>query len=351
MTSMLTPHPLPIPAFFDPQKTGQIWKVPYETRARDAREWSRQHSIPPASASGFRIGLLGIDLQNTFCIPDFELFVGGPSGTGAVDDCRRLASFIYRNLANLTGITMTLDTHSPVQIFHAIYLIDEQGKHPDPMSSISAEDVASGRWKFNPAVAASLGITPEYGQAQLVDYTHKLQQMGKYDLTVWPYHAMLGGIGHAVVPAIEEAVFFHSIARSSQPDLILKGNEPLTESYSAVGPEVEQGPDGRILGRKSGRLLEKLGQYDAFIIAGEAKSHCVAWTIADLLQDILEEDPGLAARVYLLEDCTTPIAVPGVADYSEPADAAYARFAEAGMHRVLSTEPIESWPGIPVFVG
>jgi hypothetical protein len=35
-----------------------------------------------------------------------------------------------------------------------------------------------------------------------------------------------------------------------------------------------------------------------------------------------------------------------VTDYTEEADAAFARFAAAGMHVVRSTDPIESWPGI-----
>jgi hypothetical protein len=40
------------------------------------------------------------------------------------------------------------------------------------------------------------------------------------------------------------------------------------------------------------------------------------------------------------------VVVPGVVDYTDEADAAFARFAEAGMHVVRSTEPIESWPGL-----
>jgi hypothetical protein len=35
-----------------------------------------------------------------------------------------------------------------------------------------------------------------------------------------------------------------------------------------------------------------------------------------------------------------------VADYTDEADEAFARFAEAGMHVVRSTDPVESWPGI-----
>jgi len=57
-------------------------------------------------------------------------------------------------------------------------------------------------------------------------------------------------------------------------------------------------------------------------------------------------DRELAQKTYLLEDCTSPVVVPGVTDYTEKADAAFARFAAAGMHVVRSTDPIESWPGI-----
>ena len=76
------------------------------------------------------------------------------------------------------------------------------------------------------------------------------------------------------------------------------------------------------------------------VVAGQAKSHCIAWTIDDLL----EEESGLAERTYLLEDCTSPVVVPGVVDYTDEANAAFERYAEAGMHVVQSTTPIEQWP-------
>jgi len=54
----------------------------------------------------------------------------------------------------------------------------------------------------------------------------------------------------------------------------------------------------------------------------------------------------LLGKVYLLEDCTSPVVVAGVVDYTDDADEAWRRFAEAGMHVVRSTDPIDSWPGI-----
>lgn len=336
---------LPDPAHYNPDTVGEVWRVDYQARAAGARQWVRRHGIAPANRDAFRVCLLLIDVQNTFCIPGFELFVGGASGTAAVDDNRSLCGFIYRNLHVITRIMPTMDTHRALQIFHDHFLVDASGSHPAPFTSISAADIADGRWRFNVAVSDQLGVTPEYGQRYLEHYVDSLQREGKFALTVWPYHAMLGGIGHALVPAVEEAVFFHSIARDSQPDLVLKGTHPLTEHYSAFGPEVAAGPDGRPISAWDETRYLRLAEYDAVIIAGQAKSHCVAWTIADLLSRAEKQDDQLAERLYLLEDCTSPIVVPGGEDYTGPADAAFARFAAAGAHRVRSTDPIETWPG------
>jgi nicotinamidase-related amidase len=336
---------LPLPAHFDAARVGNVWRVPYEDRAREAPAWAERHDLRPAAEDSFRLCLLAVDVQNTFCIPDFELFVAGRSGSGAVDDNRRLCEFVYRNLGTITQILPSLDTHHAMQVFHAIWLVDEEGNHAPPYTLVSAEDVEAGRWRVNEAVADTLGIGADYAQRHLAHYTRRLAEGGKYDLTVWPYHAMLGGIGHALVSAVEEAVFFHGVARHSRPEFQVKGDNPLTEHYSMLGPEVTEGPDGDRLGGPNTGLIETLLNFDAVVVAGQAKSHCLAWTIDDLLEDD-EVRERLAERTYLLEDCTSPVVVPGAVDYTDEANAAFERYAAAGMHVVRSTDRIESWPGL-----
>jgi nicotinamidase-related amidase len=336
---------LPVPAHFDADRAGEVWRVPYEDRAREASEWAATHGLRPAVEDSFRVCLLAVDVQNTFCIPGFELFVAGRSGTGAVEDSRRLCEFVYRNLDTITQIYPSLDTHRAMQVFHAIWLVDEQGNHPTPYTLVSPEDVETGRWRVNRAVAESLGIDVDYAERHLAHYTRRLAEGGKYDLTIWPYHAMLGGIGHALVSAVEEAIFFHSVARYSQPEFQVKGDHALTEHYSMLGPEVTEGPDGDPLGAKNTELIDRLLEFDAVVVAGQAKSHCLAWTIDDLLEDDDVRRCGLTERTYLLEDCSSPVVVPGVVDYTDEADAAFERYAAAGMHVVRSTDPIDSWPG------
>ena len=333
---------LPIPEHFDTKKVGQFWRVPYPERAAEAKKWAEQYSIQPATSDKNQICLLIIDAQNTFCLPEFELFVGGRSGSGAVDDNLRLCEFIYRNLNAITTIAPTMDTHTAMQIFHPIFWINEAGEHPLPAAtSISLEDVQQGIWKVNPAVAHSIA-NGNYSalQKHALHYVQTLSEDGKYPLIIWPYHSMLGGIGHALVSAVEEAIFFHSIARNSQALFEIKGGNPLTENYSVLRPEVLEGPEGNSIAQKNASFIDRLLGFDAIIIAGQAKSHCVAWTIDDLLTEILALDRKLAKKVYLLEDCSSPVVVPGVVDFTEQADAAFQRFAAAGMNVVKSTQLI-----------
>jgi nicotinamidase-related amidase len=340
----LTMRELPVPPHFEPSDVGKVQRVPYQLRAQEAEDWARTHGLRPAAEDSFRLCLLAVDVQNTFCTPGFELFVAGRTGTAAVDDNRRLCEFIYRNLGTITQIVPSLDTHHALQLFHTIWLVDDEGNHPAPFTLVSVGDVESGRWKVNRPVVEALGIDVDYARRHLLHYTRQLAAGGKYDLTVWPYHAMVGGIGHALASAVEDAIFFHSIARRSQPNFQVKGDSPLTEHYSILGPEVLRGPDGELLGAKNTQLIDQLLRFDAIVVAGQAKSHCLAWTIDDLLAD---EAAGslLAERTYLLEDCTSPIVVPG-ADYTDQADAAFRRYAGAGMHVVRAADPIETWPGV-----
>jgi nicotinamidase-related amidase len=300
---------LPLPPHWDPDSTVEVRKVPYEERAADAAAWARAHAVPPAREDGNRLCLLLVDCQNTFCTPGFELFV-----PGAPADNRRLCQFVYRNLGAITQIVPTLDTHHALQVFHASWLVDAEGRHPAPYTVVSVRDVEDGIWRAaDPAQ-----------QEGLADYVRALEAGGRYRLTVWPYHAMLGGIGHALVSAVEEAVFFHSIAREISPAFQVKGDDPRTEAYSALGPEVG--------GRRNDDLIELLRSFERVVLAGQAKSHCVAWTVEDLLEDLP------ADRLYLLEDCMSPVVVPGSVDFTAEADAAVARFAERGVNVVRSTD-------------
>ncbi|EKD53493.1 MAG: hypothetical protein ACD_61C00031G0004 [uncultured bacterium] len=138
---------------------------------------------------------------------------------------------------------------------------------------------------------------------------------------------------------------FHSFAREVDAHTEIKGGNVLSENYSALRPEVLFAMK-QAIAQKSTGFVKSLMAYDYLAIVGQAKSHCYSWSVDDFLTEIVAVDPSLAKKVYLVEDCTSPVVVPGVVDHTDNANAAFARFAKAGMNIVKSTDPIESWPGI-----
>jgi nicotinamidase-related amidase len=343
----------PIPSFFDKNKADQVFPVPYLQREKDAIAFRKSHDILHKSSDRVKVCLLIIDDQITFCTPPpwGQLFVGGRSGRAAVDDSVRTCEFIYRNLGSITKIVPTLDTHMANQIFHPVFWVDENGNHPDGALApfISLDDIKSGKWSPNPALADELcGGNYAWLKAYVQHYAQTLTDAGKYQLEIWPYHAMLGGVSHALVPIIEEAAFFHNIARSSQTEFEIKGGNTLTENYSVLQPEVLMRHDGKPLAQKNAKLISRLIGSDMVIACGQAKSHCFAWTMENLRTEIMAQDPELAKKVYILGDCTSPVVIPGVIDFTDMANAAFDKFVAAGMHVVNSTDPIEKWADSPL---
>ena len=344
---------LPMPGFYraDQVVASDRW-IDYAALQAAATDWREQHDIKAASTDRFKLGVLAIDVQNTFCHPQGELYVAGMSGTGAVDDSVRLVEFIYRNLGVISGLSCTLDTHRMFAVFHPAFLVNDQGAHPAPFSQVTNADIKSGVWRPSPFASSALGVSLMALERHLDHYTAELERAGRYALTIWPYHGVLGDRGHTLVTGLAEAANFHGLVRGVQPGIEVKGTNPLVENYSVLGPEVRQLFNGSPVERNT-RFVEQLLRYDALVIAGQAKSHCVAWTIDDLLSEILSKDPALARKVYLLEDCTTSIVVKDgagsvLADYGPDADKAFDKFRQAGMHVVNSTDPLDTWPGLAI---
>ncbi|HVC80962.1 MAG TPA: nicotinamidase [Chloroflexota bacterium] len=346
---------LPLPEFFEPANARR-WDYRPDPQAllSAAAEWRRQYGIVPAAAAAEKVHLLVIDAQKDFCFPAGSLYVGGRSGTGAMDDNRRLAEFVHRNLGTITAITTTLDTHVPTQIFFPSFWLDPSGSPPAPHTLVRADRIRSGALRPNPAIADWLcGGDYPWLVAQAAFYCDELARAGKYELYLWPYHCLLGSDGHALAGIIQEAQLFHAFARQTQAGIEMKGSHVLTENYSILRPEVLLSHDGGTLAQKNTALLATLLNSDVIVIAGQAASHCVKSTIEDLLAEIIAVDPSLAGKVYILADCMSSVVVPDgtggfLADFTDQAAAALDRFQNAGMQAVDSTVPMADWPRWPL---
>jgi nicotinamidase-related amidase len=341
---------LPIPTNFVVQNAYEAgFCVPnVSLLQKQAEDWRKMHDLKPVGGDRTKIHMLVIDDQFDFSFPTGSLYVGGRTGTGAMDDQKRLAEFVYRNLGVISQITPTMDTHFPFQIFYPVAHMLQDGSHPEPNTIILADEYRSGKFQANPAMARQIGVDPVWLSRQFAYYCDQLEAKGKYKLYLWPYHCMIGSGGHRLAGVIEEARLFHSFARGAANLPEIKGGNALTEHYSIFRPEVTTCWDSQSIpgAQKNTQLLKRLVTADYIIIAGQAASHCVKESIEDLLAEILALDPALAKKVYILRDCTSSVVVPGIVDFTPDAEAAMQKFQDAGMNLVESTTPMENWPGM-----
>jgi nicotinamidase-related amidase len=319
---------LPAPDFYDPRRVPELYLERAGLVTEAGESYAKKYGIRPAKDDAIRIAAFGIDAQVGFCTPGASLFV-----PGAVEDTQRALTWLYTNLDRITGLHFSMDTHRVFQIFHPAWWIDAAGKHPAPFTAIFHEEIRSGKWT---AIAHP---------KESLEYTKKLEATGKYVLTIWPYHTLLGGLSHALVPALMEAALFHASARMQQTHFETKGTHAMTENYSVMSPEVRE-LGGQVIGEFNAPFFKMLMDYDRIYVFGQAKSHCVLSTLADIRDHIQKTDPALASKVWILEDAMSPVPpppldpLPPALDFPRIAERAIAEFKAAGMNVVKTTDPI-----------
>lgn len=302
------------PDFYDPDRVGTLF---YPDMAQIA-EAARDANLPPASLNNKQVHLVIIDMQIDFCHEEGTLYV-----PGAVDDLQRLINFIFSHARYINKITCTLDSHLPFQIFHPSWWVDAEGNQPDPLTNITAADIQAGQW--HPTVMR------EYS----ANYVRQLENQAKKQLTIWPYHVLIGSPGNMLDPMLWSTVMWHALARRTQPSWLPKGMIPQTEHYSAVKPEipVKHHPQSG----KNQVLLDSLAKADVVLVAGEAKSHCVLETLQDIVAEFRDE-PGQLEKIYVLQDCMSSVHHPEI-DFHALAEEQFKEWAGTGMNFIDSTNP------------
>ncbi|MEI6835867.1 MAG: nicotinamidase [Candidatus Falkowbacteria bacterium] len=338
---------LPIPGLFNPNNAKWEYRPNLRNVFLAAQDWRQEHAVHASASAKTKIALMVIDTQKDFCFPEGTLYVGGRSGTGAIDDSIRTAEFIYRNLDIITSTVFTMDTHFAFQIFFPSFWIDAKtGLSPLPsITVITAEQIRRGDYRPNPALSWIANGNYTWLLKYVEHYVAELERTGKYVLLLWPEHCLIGDEGHALVGILNEARMFHSYARFIQSEVQIKGGNPLTENYSIFRPEVLLAHDSNVVAQKNAMFTKQLLQNDYVIIAGQAASHCVKSSIDDFLEEILAKDPSLARKVYILEDCMSSVVIPAAGlDFTPQAEEALQKYRDAGMHVVKSVGPMENWP-------
>ncbi|MEE4260373.1 MAG: hypothetical protein V2I62_11465 [Bacteroidales bacterium] len=238
-----------------------------------------------------QIELLIIDPQYDFCNPNGSLFV-----PGAEEDMPRLAKMVTRLKKKIDDIHVTLDSHHLVDIAHPIFWLKSDGTHPIPFENglptiITVEDIDNGLYR----------TTYPPHQARATEYVKALAANGRYPLCIWPPHCLIGSIGATIVPELFEALLDWE-NEFAMVDKVTKGSNFWSEHYSAVQADVPDPEDPST--QLNWGLIETLEKSDVILLAGEARSHCLANTVTDIADNFGEEN---IKKMVLLEDATSDV--------------------------------------------
>ena len=230
-----------------------------------------------------KVAILIIDAQRDFCHPQGSLYV-----PGAEDDNERLSQWILNNSDEIEYIGCTLDSHQVNDIAHPGYWKDKDGNHPAPYTSISLQDIKDGKWN---------AVKPQHA----MDYIQSLEDEGEYVHVIWPEHCRIGSWGHSLDEKIDGAITNWQRGRGKSVHFVAKGVHPDTEHFGAFEAQVPiQNIPETQYNLKLQQILEK---YDTVYLAGQAKSHCVANT----LKQVVRKAPTLAKKFIILEDCMSDV--------------------------------------------
>lgn len=241
-----------------------------------------------------KVDLVIIDPQNDFCdkeIPGiFKPTLPVPGGYLAMS---RVSNLVTRIGKKLNDIHVTLDSHRLIDVGHPNLWMDQKGNAPGYFTEISADDIQSGIW--SPRIPSL--------RTRFLKYAKELEAKGKYKITIWPPHCLIGTWGHNVHPELNEALQVWSATEIAMVDYVTKGSNPYTEHYGALMAEVPDPTDpGTSLNTN---FLNILAEADIILLTGLALSHCVKET-GDQIVDNIGADH--VKKIHILTDCSAPVA-------------------------------------------
>lgn len=270
------------------------------------------------------ICFLLIDPQRDFCHPNGSLYV-----PGAEQDMQRVAKMILAIKNKLSKIYLTLDSHRKLDIAHPLWWKNKTNQHPESFTIITSQQVEQGEW---------MAAIPSY-QAKSLAYLKLLKKNSRYPHTIWPEHCLIGGSGHCIDDSILAAL--NQCEQQYIPiEIIVKGLNPFTEHFSAIGAEVPDinSPDTQ----KNIQLIKSIESADLVLIAGEAATHCVLNTVEDIASGF-ENKNSIKKLIWLSDGSSAVPNPPNSTIFSDRLNCSLESLVGAGMGYMSIQECIDKY--------
>jgi nicotinamidase/pyrazinamidase len=234
-----------------------------------------------------RIDVIYIDFQNSF-LDDGSLPVKG--GRQAAQNAAKLLNRLGKKV---TKVYASLDSHQNLHVFSPIWWLNKNNNHPDPYTTITYQEVLDGVWK----------TTLKSVQKQTENYLKELESKGKYQLMIWSRHCLINTPGWLIEDELSKSLDKWEQDNLRRVNYIAKGNNPMTEFYSAFEAEVPQPNDPST--QLNTQLITSLEEADLLVFGGLATDYCLKASMESIFNNFSNSD--YLKKCVLLTDCTAAI--------------------------------------------
>jgi nicotinamidase/pyrazinamidase len=140
-------------------------------------------------------------------------------------------------------------------------------------------------------------------QSHTENYLKELEDRGRYVNVLWPPHCELNTSGWLLEEEFAKSLTKWEVNNLRRVNYIAKGNNPMTEFFSALEAEVPQPDDhGTHLNIS---IIQAIEEADEIIFGGLAKSHCLKFTMKSIFDNFSNGE--YLKKCVLLEDCTESV--------------------------------------------
>ena len=216
--------------------------------------------------------------------PQVDFINGSLPVPGAAESMNRLARFIDQNSNSIEDILVTLDSHQPGHVSFRSSWVAKIWEDEQDITGITSEMI-------------SQSVKPKYQWLNPEDISDYIKRIPGQRLDLWPDHCVIGTPGHSIWPNLKVALDKWSNQSKRIWEIIMKGNRPDREMYSAILCDGDENIGLLCTPKIDSNLIES---YDKIYIAGIAKDFCVASTVKDLLEQFGDE---IKDKLVFIDDC------------------------------------------------
>jgi nicotinamidase-related amidase len=272
------------PKFYDPDRP--VFRlVDRDAVYKASKEWK-------VTENKHKACLFIINQQIGLCNPDSTSYLDGADGAS-----RSLTEFIYENIGNIKQIVVVNHCAPILNLNNRLFWQTKTGKDLIIGEVVNLENYHKGKILISDKVYKNI---PESGHEALTKFVEQslrnIEEKGD-ELTVKCFSGIQGSLESALMPDVEEAIFFHSCVTGNLPCYETVGTHPFL-NYESIFTPVMHGEVNKIFAVRKHATLDKLENHDRILFAGHPKE-----IVISSVEDMVNYRKDFGTKTIILQDC------------------------------------------------